>query len=117
MAEPVIAAASRTAIGTFGGGLKDIEAHCLGARVIESLLARTRIEPIELDEVIMGSIYQGGAGPNVARQAAVAADVPYEVPSMTVNKMCGSGLKAIGLAAQAIRLDESSALSLVAWKI
>lgn len=110
MAEPVIAAASRTAIGTFGGGLKDIEAHSLGARVIESLLARAGIKPAELDEVIMGSIYQGGAGPNVARQAAVAAHVPYEVPSMTVNKMCGSGLKAIGLAAQAIRLNESSVI-------
>ena len=110
MAEPVIVAASRTAIGTFGGALKDVEAHRLAARIINSLMVQTGASPDQLDEVIMGSIYQGGTGPNVARQAAVAAGVPYEVPSMTINKMCGSGLKAIGLAAQAVRLDEAAAI-------
>ena len=110
MGEPVIVAASRTAIGTFGGALKDVEAHRLAARIIDSLMVQTGASPDELDEVIMGSIYQAGTGPNVSRQAAVAAGVPYEVPSMTVNKMCGSGLKAIGIAPQADRLDEASAI-------
>ena len=110
MADPVVTAAVRTAIGTFGGALKDVEAHHLGSTVIECVLQRSRVSPSEVDEVVLGSIYQGGAGPNLARQASVAGGIPYEVPAMTVNKLCGSGLKAIALAAQSIRLGEGDAI-------
>jgi len=97
-----IVSAVRTATGSFGGTLKGLDAPHLGSVVIRETLRRCGIKGGEVDEVIMGNVYQAGAGPNPARVAAVKAGIPYEVPSMTVNKVCGSGLKAIALAAQAI---------------
>lgn len=107
MAEPVIVSAVRTATGTFGGAIRDVDSPSLGAVVIGAALTRSGVEAQMLDEVILGTIYQAGLGPNVARQAAVKAGVPYEVPAMTVNKLCGSGLKSVALAAQAIEVGEA----------
>ncbi len=90
----------RTAVGGFGGTLKDIPAVELGAKVIVELLNRTGVPAEQIDEVIMGNVIQAGLGQNTARQAAIGADVPVEVPAFTVNKVCGSGLKAVTLAAQ-----------------
>lgn len=92
----------RTAVGGFGGTLKDIPAVELGAKVIAELLNRTGVPAEQIDEVIMGNVLQAGLGQNTARQAAIGADVPVEVPAFTVNKVCGSGLKAVTLAAQSI---------------
>lgn len=97
-----IVGAVRTAIGSFGGTLKYLNAPHLGSVVLSEALHRCGIEVGQVDEVIMGNVYQAGIGPNPARIAAVRAGIPYEIPSMTVNKLCGSGLKAIALAAQAI---------------
>ena len=100
--QAVIVSAVRTPIGSFGGALKDLDAPHLGSVVIGEALLRCGVEARELDEVILGDVLQAGFGPNPARSAAVKAGVPYEVPAMTINKVCGSGLKAIALAAQAI---------------
>ena len=100
--EAVIVAASRTAIGSFGGSLSGIPAHELGATVIKSLLKQTSVEPAQISEVILGQVLTAGVGQNAARQASIAAGLPNEVPAMTINKVCGSGLKAVSLAAQAI---------------
>ncbi|MBM3238263.1 acetyl-CoA C-acetyltransferase [Candidatus Poribacteria bacterium] len=97
-----IVSAVRTAIGVFGGALTDLDAPYLGSVVIKEVLHRCGIEGKLVDEVIMGNVYQAGIGVNPARIAAVKAGIPYEVSSMIVNKVCGSGLKAIALAAQAI---------------
>ena len=107
MADPVVVSARRTATGRFGGALQDVPAADLGGKVLAAALAECQVEASEVDEVLMGMVYQGGAGANPARQAAIAAELPYEVPSMTVNKLCGSGLKAIGLAAQSLRAGEA----------
>ncbi|MCR4401291.1 MAG: acetyl-CoA C-acetyltransferase [Firmicutes bacterium] len=107
MKEAVVVSAVRTAIGTFGGTLADVPAWHLGAVVIAEALRRARLEPSEVDEVIMGNILQAGQGQNPARQAAVKAGLPVEVPSMTINKVCGSGLKAIVLAAQSVMLGDA----------
>ncbi|MDI3547518.1 MAG: acetyl-CoA C-acetyltransferase [Halanaerobiales bacterium] len=107
MREVVIASAVRTAIGSFGGTLKDIEVTELGAIVIKEALKRAGVKPEEPDEVIMGNILQGGLGQNPARQSAVKAGIPYEIPAMTVNKVCGSGLKSVNLAAQSIMLGDA----------
>jgi len=98
----VIVSAARTAIGTFGGTLAQTSAINLGSVVIKEALRRAGVEPAQVDEVIMGNVLQAGQGMNVARQAAIKAGVPVEVPCMTVNKVCGSGLKAVALAAQAV---------------
>ena len=103
----VIVQALRTAIGTFGGTLKDVSAIQLGAAVAERLLENTGVEPGQVDEVIMGNVIQAGLGLNPARQAAVKAGIPVDVPSFTINKACGSGLKAITLAAQSIALGQA----------
>lgn len=108
MPDPVIVGSARTAIGKFGGGLAEVGAVSLGAVAIRAALERSGVEAALLDEVIMGAIYQGGLGPNPARQAAVEAGVPYAVPATTINKLCGSGLKAIALAGQAITSGEAS---------
>jgi acetyl-CoA C-acetyltransferase len=104
-----IVSAVRTAIGAFGGALKDHDAPHLGSLVVREALQRCELEGRRLsersgqiDEVILGNVYQAGIGPNPARVAAVKAGIPYQVPAMTVNKVCGSGLKSIALAAQAI---------------
>lgn len=102
MAEVVIVAAGRTAIGNFNGSLAKTPAADLGAHVIKHLLEKTGIAPAQVDEVIMGHILTAGQGQNTARQAALKAGIPVEVPAMAINKLCGSGLKATHLAAQAI---------------
>ena len=107
MKEVVIVSAKRTAIGGFGGALKSVPAPTLGGAVIAAIREESGIPPEAVDEVIMGCIYQGGGGPNVARQASVLGGLPYEVPAMTVNKLCGSGLKSVALAAQSLRCGEA----------
>src|SRR5215468_2074357 len=102
MSKAVIVSGARTAIGSFGGALADVKATELGRVVIENTLKRAGIDGSDVDEVIMGNVLQAGAGMNPARQAAIAAGIPESVPSFTVNKVCGSGLKAVALAAQAI---------------
>jgi acetyl-CoA C-acetyltransferase len=103
----VIAAAGRTAIGSFGGALSELPASTLGARVIAGVLERSEIKPEQVDEVIMGQILTAGVGQNPARQAAIEAGLPYTVPCMTINKVCGSGLKSVHLAVQAIRCGDA----------
>ena len=105
--DAVIVAAARTPIGSFGGALANMPAHTLGAAVISSLLERTGLEPAQVDEVILGQVLSAGAGQNPARQAAIAAGLPHAVPAMTINKVCGSGLKAVHLAAQAIKCGDA----------
>ena len=100
--EVVIVSAVRTAVGSFGGALQNISAPKLGAIVIKDALQKAGIEFDQIDEVIMGNVLQAGLGQNPARQAAIKAGLPQEVASMTINKVCGSGLKAVHLATQAI---------------
>jgi len=102
MREVVIVSAVRTPIGSFGGGLGKTPAVTLGALVIKEAIERAGITPDQVDQVIMGNVLQAGLGQNPARQAAIAADIPQDVPSWTVNMVCGSGLKAVEDAAQAI---------------
>ncbi|MEX2354188.1 MAG: acetyl-CoA C-acyltransferase, partial [Gammaproteobacteria bacterium] len=104
----VIVAAARTPIGTFGGALSSIPATELGAIVIRALTEKTGLKPETIDEVILGQVLAAGVGQNPARQAAIAAGLPHTVPSMTINKVCGSGLKAIHLAAQAIKCGDAN---------
>lgn len=108
--DAVIVAAARTPIGSFGGTLANTPAHLLGAAVIKSLLDRAGLDPAQVDEVILGQVLTGGAGQNPARQAAVEAGLPHSVPSMTINKVCGSGLKAVHLAAQAIKCGDANVI-------
>ncbi|WP_025025765.1 acetyl-CoA C-acetyltransferase [Caldalkalibacillus mannanilyticus] len=107
MREVAIVSAARTAIGNFGGSLSQVPATELGATVIKEVLHRAGVSPEQVDEVIMGNILQAGLGQGPARQAAIRAGLPHHVPSMTINKLCGSGLKAIHLASQAIQLGEA----------
>jgi acetyl-CoA C-acetyltransferase len=102
MSNAVIVAAARTAIGKFGGSLAKIPASELGAIVIKEVLARAGVKPDQVDEVIMGQVLTAAVGQNPARQASIKAGLPVAVPAMTINKVCGSGLKAVMLAAQAI---------------
>jgi len=105
--EIVIVAAKRTALGSFGGSLSSIPAHKLGAEVIASLLQNTGVNKDQIDEVILGQVLTAGSGQNPARQAAIEAGLPYETPAMTINKVCGSGLKAVQLAFQAVACDDA----------
>jgi acetyl-CoA C-acetyltransferase len=105
--EAFIVAGTRTAIGKFGGTLANISAVELGASVVKETLVRADLQPGSVDEVIMGNILQAGLGQNPARQASVLSGVPQEVPSYTVNKACGSGIKAVALGAQAIALGDA----------
>ena len=107
MKKVVITAAVRTAIGKFGGSLKKIKVADLGAEVVKSVLERAGVSAQEVDEVIMGHVLQAGQGMNTARQAALGAGLPETVPAMTINKVCGSGLKSVNLAAQSIMLGEN----------
>lgn len=102
MSHAVIVAAVRTAIGSFGGSFKNTTAVELGSIVVKAALDQAKIDPKLVDEVIFGNVLQAGLGQNVARQVAIKAGLPIEVPSFTLNKVCGSGLKAVQLAAQAI---------------
>lgn len=107
MREVVIVGAARTPIGSFGGSLKDVPARRLGAVCIEEALKRAGVDPAMVDEVVMGNVLQGGLGQNVARQMAMDAGIPQEVPAFTLNKVCGSGLRAVALAAQMIKAEDA----------
>jgi acetyl-CoA C-acetyltransferase len=103
----VILSAARTPVGTFGGSLADVPVVKLGALAIVEALRRAGLQPDQVDEVLMGNVLSAGLGMNPARQAAMAADIPVSVPATTVNKVCGSGLKTVALAAQAIALGDA----------
>ena len=103
MEDVVIVAAARTAIGNFMGSLSAIPANVLGAKIIQDLLRKTGVDPARIDEVILGQVLTAGAGQNPARTAALNAGLPIEVPCLNINKVCGSGLKAVHLACQSIR--------------
>ncbi|MCI9476226.1 MAG: acetyl-CoA C-acetyltransferase [Emergencia sp.] len=107
MREVVIASAARTPIGSFGGSLKGVPTRQLGAIAIKAAVERAGIKPEQVDEVIMGCVLQGGLGQNVSRQMALDAGLPNEVPTMTINKVCGSGLRAVELAAQIIKAGDA----------
>ncbi|MDD2189291.1 MAG: acetyl-CoA C-acetyltransferase [Eubacteriales bacterium] len=107
MREVVIVSAARTPIGSFGGSLKDVNAVTLGAVAAKEAIKRAGIDPAMIDEVVLGSVLQGGLGQNVARQISMAAGIPKEVPAMTLNKVCGSGLRSVALAAQIIRAGDA----------
>ncbi|MEA4960605.1 acetyl-CoA C-acetyltransferase [Lutispora sp.] len=107
MREVVIVSAVRTPIGTFGGSFKDVSPIFLGVVAAKEAMSRANVKPEMIDEVIFGNVLQAGLGQNVARQVAIEAGIPVEVPSMTINKVCGSGLKTVSLAAQAIMLGEA----------
>jgi acetyl-CoA C-acetyltransferase len=107
MDDVVIVGAVRTAVGKFGGSLAKMPAPQLGAAVIRALLARTGVAPELVNEVLMGQVLTAGSGQNPARQAAIFAGLPDMVPAMTINKVCGSGLKATHLAAQAIKAGDA----------
>ncbi len=107
MDKVVIVAAARTAIGSFGGSLASVSAPRLGATVIKALLEKTGIDASTIDEVILGQVLTAGSGQNPARQSAIFAGLPDTIPCMTINKVCGSGLKAIHLASQAIRCGDA----------
>ena len=110
MREVVIASAVRTALGSFGGSLKDVPAVDLGALVIKEALNKAGVKPECVDEVLMGNVIQAGLGQNPARQAAVKAGLPVEIPSMTINKVCGSGLRCVALAAQMIKAGDADVI-------
>jgi acetyl-CoA C-acetyltransferase len=103
----VIVTAVRTAVGNFGGSLATLPAHTLGAAVIADVIKRSGIKPEQVDEVIFGQVLTAGTGQNPARQAAIIAGLPNSVPCMTINKVCGSGLKTVHLAAQAIKCGDA----------
>ncbi|QNB45342.1 acetyl-CoA C-acyltransferase [Thermanaerosceptrum fracticalcis] len=107
MREVVIASAVRTPIGSFGGSLAEVSAVDLGALVIKEALKRASVAPENVDEVIMGCVLQAGLGQNVTRQAALKAGLPISTPALTINKVCGSGLKAVIMAAQAIMVGDA----------
>ncbi|MDL4862061.1 beta-ketoacyl synthase N-terminal-like domain-containing protein, partial [Halomonas elongata] len=107
MSEVVIVAARRTAVGAFGGSLAGIPASDLGAHVIKDILAGTGVAADQVDEVLLGQVLTAGTGQNPARQASIKAGLPEAVPAMTINKVCGSGLKALHLATQAIRCGDA----------
>ena len=107
MTDIVIVAAARTAVGKFGGSLAGVAAPELGATVIRGLMARTGLSGEQIGEVILGQVLTAGSGQNPARQAVIKSGLPAAVPAMTINKVCGSGLKAVMLAAQAIRDGDS----------
>lgn len=106
----VIVAAGRSAIGNFGGSLASIPAPSLGAKVIKGLLDQSKIDPASVDEVIMGNVLTAGLGQNAARQALIEAGIPEFVPAMTIDKVCGSGLKAVQLAYQAISCGDAEVI-------
>ncbi|TYO97812.1 acetyl-CoA C-acetyltransferase [Desulfallas thermosapovorans] len=110
MREAVIVSSVRTAVGKYGGSLAGIPAADMGALVINEALRRAGIEPNQVDEVIMGNVLQAGLGQNPARQAAVKAGIPHEIPAWTLNKVCGSGLKTVGLAAQLVSAGEADVI-------
>ena len=107
MTDIVIAGALRTGIGKFGGSIAKVAAPDLGATVIRALLAQSGVAPEQISEVILGQVLTAGSGQNVARQALIKSGLPNSIPAMTINKVCGSGLKAVMLAAQAVRCGDA----------
>lgn len=107
MENVVIVAALRTAVGKFGGSIAKVPASELGATVIRGLLAKTDVKPEQISEVLLGQVLTAGVGQNPARQSVIRSGLPVGVPAMTINKVCGSGLKAVMLAAQAIRCGDA----------
>jgi acetyl-CoA C-acetyltransferase len=110
MRDVVIVSAVRTALGTFGGALKDVSAVDLGALVIKEAVNRAGVKPELIEEVIMGNVIQAGLGQNTARQSTIKAGLPQEVSAMTINKVCGSGLRAVSLAAQMIKAGDADVI-------
>ena len=110
MQKVVISEPLRTAIGAFGGTLKDISPAKLGAAVVKEILDRTGIDPKEIDDCIMGNILSAGQGMNISRQIAIEAGLPVETPAFTINRVCGSGVQSIALAAQAIKAGDAEAI-------
>ncbi|WP_435104501.1 acetyl-CoA C-acetyltransferase [Arhodomonas sp. AD133] len=110
MQDVVIVAAGRSAVGSFGGALAQLSAVDLGAQVLRGVLERAGVDAEQIDEVIFGQVLTAAAGQNPARQSAIRAGLPVTCPAMTINKVCGSGLKATHLASQAIRLEDASAI-------
>ncbi len=108
MTEIVIAAAARTAVGNFNGNLASVPAHELGASVIKSLLERAHLNPEEIDDVILGQVLTGAQGQNPARQASIAAGLPIETTALTINQVCGSGLRAVAMGYQALMAGDAS---------
>ncbi len=107
MRKVVVVSAKRTAIGTFGGVFKDVSAVQLGVTVVKAILSETGLDPKQLDELIIGNVCGTGYGQNIARQVAIGAGVPQHIPSFTVNKVCGSGMKAVSLATLMIGSGEA----------
>ncbi|WP_313469587.1 beta-ketoacyl synthase N-terminal-like domain-containing protein, partial [Carnobacterium sp.] len=107
MEEVVIVNAARTPIGKLGGSLKNTTAIELGAIVVKEVIKKSGLSADKIDQLIFGNVLQAGLGQNPARQIAVHAGIPYSAPSMTVNEVCGSGLKAVILGSQAIRLGDA----------
>ena len=108
MSDAVIVSAVRTAVGTMGGGLSSVAAPKLGAITIAEAIKRAGVpDDIQPDEVLMGNVIQAGLGQNPARQSAIQGGLPVSVPATTINKVCGSGLKTVILASQAIRAGDS----------
>src|SRR5437016_6248681 len=108
--DAVIISAVRTPIGKFQGGLKTLKAPEIGSVAIRAAMERAGLDPNQIDEVIMGNVVQAGIGQNPARQAALKAGLPDTVAALTINKVCGSGLKAVVLAAQAVRAGDAELL-------
>ncbi|MBC9209102.1 acetyl-CoA C-acetyltransferase [Roseomonas aerophila] len=108
MTDIVIASAARTPVGAFNGAFASVPAHLLGATAIKAALARAKVEPGEVDEVILGQVLTGAAGQNPARQASVAAGIPVEHTAFGINQLCGSGLRAVALAAQQIATGDAT---------
>jgi acetyl-CoA C-acetyltransferase len=107
MREVVIASAARTPIGSYGGTLKNTPAVTLGKVAVEEAIKRAGIQPEQVDELVFGCVLQAGLGQNVARQVSLAAGLPKETPALTINKVCGSGLRSVGLAAQIIKAGDA----------
>ena len=107
MKNVVIASAVRTPVGSFGGVLKPLSGIDLGVVAAKEAIKRAGIDPAKIDEVILGNVLQAGLGQNPARQVAINAGIPKEVPAMTINKVCGSGLRAVSLAAQLIKAGDA----------
>ena len=110
MREVVLVNAVRTPVGSFGGSLRDVPVVQLGTIAVKELLSRTGIDPSEVEELIFGCVLQAGQGQNVARQVLIHSGIPQEVPAMTINKVCASGLRAVSLAAQCIKAGDADVI-------
>ncbi|WP_321342049.1 acetyl-CoA C-acetyltransferase [uncultured Cohaesibacter sp.] len=108
MTEIIIAAAARTAVGNFNGGLSTVPAHELGATVVRALLEKTHVDPLEVSDVILGQVLTAGQGQNPARQTAITSGLPETSTALTINQVCGSGLRAVALGMQSIKCGDAS---------